>query len=65
MAVDCFGVYDMNSDGYIVRDEMFLLLRSAVVKVGFPFLKKKKKRKKKKKKKKKGKIEKKQEKGSF
>lgn len=28
----CFEVYDFNSDGYISRDEMFGLLKKAVVK---------------------------------
>ncbi|XP_053617668.1 calaxin isoform X2 [Plodia interpunctella] len=28
----CFAVYDLNSDGFITRDEMFLLLRNALLK---------------------------------
>ncbi|XP_047520662.1 EF-hand calcium-binding domain-containing protein 1 isoform X1 [Pieris napi] len=28
----CFGVYDLNSDGYITKDEMFLLLKNSLLK---------------------------------
>ncbi|XP_060804454.1 calaxin [Amyelois transitella] len=28
----CFAVYDLNSDGFITRDEMFLLLKNALLK---------------------------------
>ncbi|GBP38702.1 EF-hand calcium-binding domain-containing protein 1 [Eumeta japonica] len=28
----CFGVYDLNADGYITRDEMFLLLKNSLLK---------------------------------
>ncbi len=30
---DCFDVYDLNSDGYILREEMFVLLKQTIVKV--------------------------------
>ena len=30
---DCFDVYDMNSDGYISREEMFQMLKNSMVKV--------------------------------
>ena len=29
----CFDVYDMNSDGYISREEMFQMLKNSMVKV--------------------------------
>ena len=29
---DCFGIYDLNSDGYISREEMFQMLKSTMVK---------------------------------
>uniref|UniRef100_A0A1B0DM81 EF-hand domain-containing protein n=1 Tax=Phlebotomus papatasi TaxID=29031 RepID=A0A1B0DM81_PHLPP len=28
----CFRVYDLNSDGYITKDEMFILLRNCLIK---------------------------------
>ena len=28
----CFQIYDLNGDGYIVREEMFVLLRQTIVK---------------------------------
>ena len=33
-ATDCFDVYDLNNDGHIVREEMFMLLKQTMVKVG-------------------------------
>eukprot|EP00054_Salpingoeca_dolichothecata_P022219 m.144930 g.144930 ORF g.144930 m.144930 type:complete len:145 (-) comp24262_c1_seq3:62-496(-) len=30
--LDCFQIYDLNGDGHIVREEMFHLLRSTIVK---------------------------------
>lgn len=30
--VYCFRVYDLNSDGFITKDEMFLLLRNCLIK---------------------------------
>jgi len=29
---DTFGVYDLNGDGYISREEMFQLLKSSLIK---------------------------------
>ena len=31
-SADCFDIYDLNNDGYIVREEMFLLLKQTMVK---------------------------------
>ena len=36
--LDCFQVYDLNSDGYISREEMFHLLKSTLVKVHLCFI---------------------------
>lgn len=30
---DCFEVYDLNSDGYISREEIFQMLKSSLIKV--------------------------------
>ena len=29
---DCFGIYDLNDDGYISREEMFQMLKNTMVK---------------------------------
>ena len=31
--LDCFEVYDLNSDGYITREEMFHMLKHSLIKV--------------------------------
>lgn len=30
---DCFDIYDLNSDGYITREEMFHMLKNTLIKV--------------------------------
>lgn len=32
LATDCFGIYDLNDDGYISREEMFQMLKNTMVK---------------------------------
>ena len=34
LIADCFEVYDLNSDGYISREEIFQMLKSSLIKVG-------------------------------
>ena len=31
--LDCFNVYDLNSDGFITREEMFHMLKHSLIKV--------------------------------
>ena len=31
-STDCFGIYDLNDDGYISREEMFQMLKNTMVK---------------------------------
>ena len=35
---DAFSVYDLNGDGYISREEMFQMLKTSIIKVGFYFV---------------------------
>lgn len=30
--VDCFGIYDLNDDGFISREEMFQMLKNTMIK---------------------------------
>ena len=30
---DCFSIYDLNSDGFITREEMFYMLKNTLIKV--------------------------------
>ena len=32
-SLDCFSIYDLNSDGYITREEMFHMLKNTLIKV--------------------------------
>ena len=32
LIADCFGIYDLNDDGYISREEMFQMLKNTMVK---------------------------------
>ena len=32
LTTDCFNIYDLNSDGYISREEMFQMLKTTIVK---------------------------------
>ena len=34
LCADCFGIYDLNNDGYISREEMFQMLKSTVQPTG-------------------------------
>lgn len=31
LLADCFGIYDLNDDGYISREEMFQMLKNTMV----------------------------------
>lgn len=34
--IDCFSIYDLNSDGFITREEMFYMLKNTLIKVWYP-----------------------------
>ena len=38
ITADCFEVYDLNSDGYISREEIFQMLKSSLIKVFVLFI---------------------------